>query len=65
MRSKGWQCTETYSLTGSVENFLVLLHLTLNSCTRSPLSTGMLRAALLGGGFAFSGSGCQVPFQQK
>ena len=44
---------ETYSLTGSVQNFLVLLHFTMNSCTRSPPSTGMLWAALLGGGFAF------------
>ena len=33
--------------------FLVLLHFTLNSCTCSPLSTRMLWAALLGGGFAF------------
>ena len=53
MRSKGCQCTETYSLTGSLYNFLVLLHFTLNSCTCSPLSTRMLWAALLGGGFAF------------
>ena len=44
---------ETYSLTGSVQNFLALLHLTLNSCTCSGISTGMLWAALLGGGFAF------------
>ena len=40
----------TTSLRG---DFLVLLHFTLNSCTCSPLSTGMLWAALLGGGFAF------------
>ena len=32
---------------------LVLLHFTLNSCTCSPLSTGMLWAAPLGGAFAF------------
>ena len=31
MCSKGCQCTETYSLTASVQNFLVVLHLTSNS----------------------------------
>ena len=31
MRPRGCQCTETYSLTGLVQIFLVLLHLTLGS----------------------------------
>ena len=44
---------EDLLLDGHGVKFLGPAPLTLNSCTCSPLSTGMLWAALLGGGFAF------------
>ena len=56
----GCQCNEIYSLTSLVKNFFVLLHLTLNSLTCSPLSTWMLWTTPLGGGLAILAGGLAI-----